>query len=150
MVVYVNTKNINPVANLDDTIKLLKAKGHTRISYIGIQGGGCNSDLFRSTLSDNGIHSTANYYAESDYLSENSGYETMEYLLAMPCTPTAVISEFDIMASGAEKYIISKGLRVPQDISVIGLESFSGKKADRKKLCKHATEIIVEKIQNRH
>ena len=131
--------------SLSDAIKLLKSGGHTRISLICSSSGKYSSVKFRNILEENGIRSGSNYFAESDGNTELSGYETMEYLFGMPTIPTAVIAETDALARGAEKYIMKRGMKVPKDISVIGLESFS-KNADLDAICKTAVRDILKKI----
>ena len=140
--------NISPHSSpdLSDAIKLLKNGGHTRISFIGSTSGSFNSVLFKNILADNGIRSGNNYYAESDVSSELGGYETMEYLFGMPSIPTAVIAETDTMAMGAEKYILKRGLKVPKDISVIGLESSSFSENSILE-CKSAVTGIFKKMK---
>jgi LacI family transcriptional regulator len=51
-----------------------------------------------------------------------SGFQAMERLLALPNTPTAVFCSNDDMAIGAMNAIFAKGMRVPDDISVIGFD----------------------------
>lgn len=52
----------------------------------------------------------------------NSGYEGMQQILSGSEIPTAIFAGNDRMAIGAIQAIIKKGLRVPEDISVIGLD----------------------------
>ena len=49
----------------------------------------------------------------------------MNDLLALPVRPTAVFAESDEMAYGAMRAIRRAGLRVPQDIAVIGFDDHS-------------------------
>lgn len=51
-----------------------------------------------------------------------SGYHAARNLLAQPERPTAIFSTTDWMALGAIDAILDVGLRVPEDISVIGLD----------------------------
>ncbi|GFP35900.1 LacI family transcriptional regulator [Candidatus Hakubella thermalkaliphila] len=46
----------------------------------------------------------------------------MSKILSLPDRPTAVLASNDLMAIGAMRKIKEKGLRIPQDISVIGLD----------------------------
>ena len=63
----------------------------------------------------------------SDYIIEgrydmNSGYEAMNKLLDLPTHPSAVFCCNDDMAVGAIKAIFDRGLRVPEDISLVGFD----------------------------
>jgi DNA-binding LacI/PurR family transcriptional regulator len=59
---------------------------------------------------------------QQGYSTSESGYHAAQNLLALPERPTAIFATTDLMAIGAMEAIIDEGLRVPQDISVIGLD----------------------------
>ncbi|MCS6844341.1 MAG: LacI family transcriptional regulator [Caldilineales bacterium] len=54
--------------------------------------------------------------------SDASGYRAVEPLLALPHRPTAIFSFNDRMAMGATKRLREAGLRVPEDVSVVGFD----------------------------
>jgi LacI family transcriptional regulator, repressor for deo operon, udp, cdd, tsx, nupC, and nupG len=58
---------------------------------------------------------------EGDF-SVKSGYDIMLKLLSGEEKPTAIFASSDEMASGAMKACKSKGLRIPEDISIIGFD----------------------------
>jgi DNA-binding LacI/PurR family transcriptional regulator len=51
-----------------------------------------------------------------------SGYAAARAFLAAPVRPTALFATTDWMALGAMEAILDAGLRVPQDISIVGLD----------------------------
>ena len=53
---------------------------------------------------------------------EAGGYEAMERILQAETLPRAVICAYDNMAIGAIRCIHDHGLRVPQDIAVMGMD----------------------------
>ena len=59
-------------------------------------------------------------YTMADY---HSGYESMKQLLALPKCPTAVFCSDDAIASFAIRAVLDAGLRVPEDISVMGFDN---------------------------
>lgn len=61
------------------------------------------------------------YIQEGDW-SEWSGSQAMEALLRRPCRPDAVFAASDGMAIGALKAIRAAGLRVPDDIALVGFD----------------------------
>lgn len=100
-------------------------QGHTRIAMIeGVEG-------FKSTqnrregllnaLIDSGIPIRNDYFVRGRYDME-SGYHAMQELLKLDTPPTAVFCANDDMAIGAMKAILERGLRVPEDISVVGFD----------------------------
>ncbi len=60
-----------------------------------------------------------NLVAEGDF-SESSGYTAMQNLL--PQKPQAVFAANDLMAAGAYRAIYQAGLKIPEDIAVIGFD----------------------------
>lgn len=56
------------------------------------------------------------------YFTADGGTEAAETLLALPERPTAIFAESDEMAYGALRAIRRAGLRVPEDIAVIGFD----------------------------
>ncbi|HVA91258.1 MAG TPA: LacI family DNA-binding transcriptional regulator [Chloroflexota bacterium] len=54
-----------------------------------------------------------------------SGYQAMTALRALADPPTAVFSTNDLMALGALESALALGLRVPRDLSIVGLDDIS-------------------------
>lgn len=52
----------------------------------------------------------------------HSGYLAMQRLLALPVLPTAVFAANDLMAIGGMRAVAEAGLRVPHDISIVGVD----------------------------
>jgi LacI family transcriptional regulator len=53
------------------------------------------------------------------------GYTAMQDLLALPQRPTAVFTHNDITALGAMRAIYDAGLRVPEDVSIVGYDDIT-------------------------
>jgi DNA-binding LacI/PurR family transcriptional regulator len=56
------------------------------------------------------------------YSTEKIGYEGMKRLLSLPNRPTAIFARNDFTAIGAMTAIKEAGLRIPQDIAIIGFD----------------------------
>ncbi|MDP2267646.1 MAG: substrate-binding domain-containing protein, partial [Deltaproteobacteria bacterium] len=63
----------------------------------------------------------SDYMVEAGY-TEPEGYKAMNKLLLLPDRPTAVFAANDLLAMGALLAIQEKGLRVPEDISIVGFD----------------------------
>lgn len=99
--------------------------GHRRIACIS--GG---SDLFPSAerligyqqiLQENAIPFDESLVLRGDFQYE-SGYRAAQQLLALADRPTAVFASNDLMAVGVISAASQLGLRVPQDLSVVGFD----------------------------
>ena len=56
---------------------------------------------------------------ESGYL-EATGRRDMQRLLALPRPPTAVFAVTDVVAMGAHAAVLERGLRIPEDVAIVG------------------------------
>jgi len=56
------------------------------------------------------------------YSTEEIGYEGMKRLLSLPNRPTAVFARNDFTAIGAMTAVKEAGLRIPQDVAIIGFD----------------------------
>ncbi len=103
----------------------LIALGHRRIAYIGDRFG-YQSDTerlagYRAALAAANIASPAELVVHGDGGAEGA-MRAMEQLLAVAKSPTAVCCYNDMTALGAMRCLHSRGLRVPEDISIAGFD----------------------------
>ncbi|WP_435926637.1 HTH-type transcriptional repressor PurR [Dryocola sp. BD613] len=106
--------------------RYLIERGHREIGAIPGQmerntGGGRHAG-FMKALEEANITIAENWIVQGDFEPE-SGYRAMQQILNQPQRPTAVFCGGDIMAMGAICAADEMGLRVPQDISVIGYDN---------------------------
>ena len=98
--------------------------GHTRIGFVA------GPDRFRPTrekatgrevaldaagIAPNGLIAHAEFGVDG-------GRTAMRALLEKPKPPTAVICSSDLMAIGALREALARGLRVPKDVSIVGFD----------------------------
>jgi len=76
---------------------------------------------FMKALKKNNISLPENYVVESGF-HESGGYKSMMQLLELPQKqrPRAIVAVNDPAAFGAMKAILEKGLRIPEDIAIVG------------------------------
>jgi len=77
--------------------------------------------VYQATLEAAGLVYDKNLVQEGDYDPE-TGYNAMITLLDGPVQPTALFAMNDLMAFGAMKAIQERGLRIPEDIAVVGFD----------------------------
>ncbi len=99
--------------------------GHRRIAYIGDQFG-YQSDTerlagYREALDAAGIPFLPELVVRGDGKPE-AGMRAMDALLALSNPPTAVCCYNDMTALGAMRSIHMHGLRVPEEISIVGFD----------------------------
>jgi LacI family transcriptional regulator len=106
-------------------VRHLHALGHRRIATIaGPQDSKPGADRlvgFRAELHALGLEARPEYERIGDFYTE-SGERATRALLALPDPPTAVFAAADLMAVGAMKAAREAGLRVPQDLAVVGFD----------------------------
>jgi DNA-binding LacI/PurR family transcriptional regulator len=99
--------------------------GHRRIGYIGNQFGlQADTDRFagyRQILGEMDIAFQPELVAHGDGTPEG-GMLSMERLLALPEPPTAVFCYNDMEAIGAMRTVREHHLRIPDDLSIVGLD----------------------------
>ncbi|MBK4785923.1 MAG: HTH-type transcriptional repressor PurR [Pantoea sp. Pent] len=106
--------------------RYLIERGHRDIGAIPSQmerntGGGRHAG-FLQAMQETGISVRPEWIVQGDFEPE-LGYQAMQQILNQKQRPTAVFCGSDIMAMGAICAADEMGLRVPQDISVIGYDN---------------------------
>ncbi|CAG7622295.1 LacI family DNA-binding transcriptional regulator [Paenibacillus allorhizosphaerae] len=100
-------------------------KGHRRIAIIegkqGFKSTQARRDGYREALEKHGVPLRNEWIVPGNYDLE-SGYAGMNRLLDLKERPTAVFCSNDDMALGAIKAVTERGLRVPDDLSVVGFD----------------------------
>jgi DNA-binding LacI/PurR family transcriptional regulator len=100
--------------------------GHRRIAAVGLQpqSQSCTADLrlrgHQAALAAAGLPTSAELVVEVDQYRRADGADAMRRLLALPERPTAVFCFNDLLALGALRALHEAGLRVPEDVAVVG------------------------------
>ncbi|ACS80604.1 substrate-binding domain-containing protein [Maridesulfovibrio salexigens] len=106
--------------------KYLIAKGHTDIGCIaGPQDRRSAKERlegYRQAMVETGLPVRDEWIVEGDYGCEG-GVEAMHYLFGLDKLPSAVFVCNDMMAIGMLSEAVRLGVRVPQDLSVIGYDN---------------------------
>ena len=107
----------------------LVALGHERVAFIGdspnnafgFTSSACREQGYRRTLADAGIKFDRRYVRHGAH-ERAVGRRLAEHLLALSDRPTAVFASSDVQAMGVLEAARAAGLRVPQDLSVVGFD----------------------------
>ncbi len=122
------TVHIDNLTAAFNAVNFLHELGHQRIGCIAgpeemplchyrLQG-------YVQALRRSGITVDPHYIARGNFTYE-AGANALEQLLALPQPPTAVFCHSDIMALGALSLAKRRGLKVPDDLSIIGFDNIS-------------------------
>ena len=118
--------SVNDLSSAEKAIDYLITKGHTKIAII-------SGDMEQSYLSRLRYQGCLNSFenhglkinedlVESSGFSYREGYEAMKRILSRTHDFTAVFAMSDTMAIGASKAITEYGLKIPDDISLMGFD----------------------------
>jgi len=137
--------------------------GHRKIGFIGDLGGGTFGFTasprrrlgYRDALSSAGIELEAEYERTGPHGRETSRI-LAEELLGLPEPPTAIFASSDTQAIGVLDAARAAGLRVPEDLSIVGFDdietaSFLGLTTVRHPLFDSgliAAGLVLEQIRN--
>lgn len=130
--------NINDYQAAYDATTYLIDLGHKRIAMIAgdhrdITAGKERLDGYRKALIDANIEVDESIIFEGNF-QVNSGYKNMKKILAIDSRPTAVFVASDAMAVGAMNCVMDSGLKVPEDISIMGFDDIDLAQVVRPKL----------------
>jgi len=113
------------VAGMQELITYVYQKGHERIAYIH----GANSAVtqarvssFYKTTQDLGLKIPDAYIKEATYRSTRDAYQATCELLDLEEPPTCIFYPDDFASFGGINAIKERGLKVPEDISVVGYD----------------------------
>jgi DNA-binding LacI/PurR family transcriptional regulator len=117
----VNSENFTCVRR---AVNYLISLGHSDIAFILGQRNSKytieRSEAFKAAFKENGIRFKEKYLVESDF-SKTDAFRLMGTLLDMADPPSAVMCINDSVTPGALHQINSRGLRIPEDISVVAI-----------------------------
>ncbi len=104
----------------------LIALGHRRIGFLSgpdnLKSAWVRKEAFLECLGHAGLTMEDHRMVSQGSHRIDGGLDAMQRLLALEERPTAVLASNDLTAIGALRAIRSAGLRVPEDISVVGFD----------------------------
>lgn len=146
-----------------DAVKYLIELEHEKIAFIGgdmrdITSGVDRYKGFKRGMNENNLQVYDSFVKFGDY-TLHSGYRLMKEILETDLIPTAVFAASDDMAVGAINCILDNGLKVPDDISVIGFDGTKVREIVRPQLTSMeqpineigtmAVDILIQRIDNK-
>jgi LacI family transcriptional regulator len=77
---------------------------------------------YRDSMESFGIPFHKEWFMHGENFYEESGYQSMKKILHLKSLPRAIFAASDLIAIGAAKAIREHGLRMPEDIAIIGCD----------------------------
>jgi DNA-binding LacI/PurR family transcriptional regulator len=120
---------VDDVAGGKAVTEYLIGLGHTRIGFIGdpadnpfnFTSSRDRARGYRQALEAAGIPYRPEYYAEGPH-GRQAARESARRMLTLPERPTAIFAASDVQAVGVLEAARELGLRVPQDLSIVGYD----------------------------
>jgi LacI family transcriptional regulator len=136
--------------------------GHTRIGFItGSMDLGCADERlegYRSALRTYHLPNEPELIYEGTFFQPD-GYAGATALLNLAHPPTAIFASNDVMAMGAMDAVRNRGLRVPDDISIVGFDDIPQASVMRpglttvsqplEKMGRVATQMLLDLFRNK-
>lgn len=143
-------------------VNYLYSLGHRKIAHIsgdealfvGVQ----RKNGFVEAMKNNNLELPDEYIVNGGYFTHEGGKGAMKQLLELKEPPTAVYVAGDLMALGAIREITEQGLKVPEDISVVGFDdirmaqyttpALTTIRQDTTLIGKTSANLLLEEINN--
>ncbi|MCB8942481.1 MAG: LacI family DNA-binding transcriptional regulator [Ardenticatenaceae bacterium] len=139
----------------------LASLGHRRIGFVkGIMVVDSAKERlagYEAALAQHGLAVDAALIQPGDFAWQ-TGYDAAHNLLALAEPPTAVIAASDACAFGVIEGLLAQGVRVPEDVSVVGFDdipearairpSLTTMRQDLRQMGRIATRILVNGIED--
>jgi LacI family repressor for deo operon, udp, cdd, tsx, nupC, and nupG len=157
----IDSIRLNLKRAMEDAITYLKCHGHREIGFVGEQLTTLKREHFLESLQQLELPVCREWIRVSNERFERAGVGVMEAWLSEGTPlPTAIVAAYDQIAIGIIQTLKKHGIRVPEDISVIGSDeipvanyletSLSTIRTHTDTACRMAVELITKKIDNPH
>ncbi|GAB3561513.1 LacI family DNA-binding transcriptional regulator [Spelaeicoccus albus] len=121
----ISTVTVDNFGGAYQATNYLIAQGHSRIAHIGGPRGVPTAEArlggFRAALADHGIDALDDYIIRGAY-SDQFGANVFRHLAGTGSMPTAVFAASDVVAFGMIGAAERHGIRIPDDMSIIGCD----------------------------
>jgi LacI family transcriptional regulator len=123
---------VDEVAGMKELVGFLVEKGHLRIGYVGdasvpqLRRENC----LRATVKDKSLMVRPEWFVRLGESSDRAVKEAMDHLMeqGMRHVPSALIAADDVMAQRVMRALYDRGIRVPEEISLAGIDDIPAAK----------------------
>ena len=136
-------------------------QGHRDIAFVNgsvySQTTELKMDGYCRALDEAGLRLRPEWVTTADFIGK-AGYESMQKLWEKGIRPTAVVCACDNSALGVYRFLYEKGLRCPEDVSIVGFESsmlsmhsvppMTSVYVSKKEIGEEAARMLINRIRN--
>lgn len=112
-------------AYMNDCVAYLKGLGHTDIAFVGELHTLYKYDAFEKAMTANDLVCKDSFVHTVNARLEAIGAEAAKRIIESEKKPTAIIAAYDVVALSLIHELTENGIRVPDDISVMGINNIS-------------------------
>ena len=145
-------------ALIDDAVKFLSELGHQKIGFVGELNTLYASNSFKLAMINNNLPFNDRFVYIVNGRFEAIGIEASKKIMSQKDRPTAIIAAYDEVAMSLIHELTQNGIKVPDDISVMGINNISSSTYAQIPLTtvdtfseeqyKTAVEVLFDKIIN--
>ncbi|GCE14604.1 LacI family DNA-binding transcriptional regulator [Tengunoibacter tsumagoiensis] len=119
----VDCLSLDDVASSYTAVTHLIERGHRQIGLVNGRFGPASKRLqgYQKALTEAGLPFEPQLIYEDDF-TEQCGYKGAQTLLSLPEPPTAIFAANDVLAIGVLTATKAMGLRIPEDVALIGCD----------------------------
>lgn len=143
---------------MDTSIRHLVSRGCHNIGFMGEALTTGKLISLRNSMKENGFVLDEDFVYVSDHRFYDAGLDCAEMLLSKEKRPDAIITAYDEIAFGAMHCLKKNGIRIPDEISFIGINntrfaeysspSLTSVEIFSEEICKHAIQNLFDHILN--
>ena len=151
----------NTAQGMLDALRHFTDLGHQKIGFVGLPSrhpiGQKRMAEYQDALVTVGLPARSEYIVEAPYIQEG-GRSAAAELLSLPDRPTAILTSNDQQAIGVLAEAQARGLNVPRELSIIGIDNIEAAAVttpplttihiDRRVLGEIAMRFLIERIEN--
>ncbi len=145
-------------AVMEDSLNFLSKLGHKKIGFVGELNTASSAEAFRTSMKQSRLPVRDDFMYIIDDRFEAIGVKAAKKIVSQSDRPTAIITAYDEVALALIHELSKNGIRVPEDISVMGKNNIPAAAYAQIPLTtvdifsdeqyKTAVELLLEKIKN--
>lgn len=142
-----------------ECIRYLHSLGHTRIGYLGETKNEQRYVGYLDAMGEIGVRDTSPYVTEAPFTADG-GYEAVHRLIKRGSSCTAIFCASDLIAGSALRALKKLKLRVPQDVSLIGINDMETVRyldpmltavaVPMAEMGRHAAKLLIDRVDGGH